>query len=96
MPHVILYTKEGDPYSVRAKELLTKKHVAFEERHLPHYEKELFLKAKTTQTPQIFIDGVHIGSFAELGSLDLKGKLDQMLSVHERTHVDWHPDQPRS
>ena len=93
---VVIYTKAADPYSIRAKALLRAKHVVFEERELPEHEKELRSLCKTTVTPQILIHGVHIGSFAELGSLELSGKLDHMLVQNEKTTTEFRPDQPRS
>jgi glutaredoxin 3 len=74
---VVLYTKEADPYSVRAKSMLRMKGVAFTEKHVsPEELQKLF---GTTITPQIVINGKHIGSFDQLGSLELQGKLDELL-----------------
>lgn len=76
---VIIYTKDADPYSVRAKALLAMKGVPFTERKLPGAADEMQRATGTTVTPQIVIGGEHIGSFEQLGSLELQGKLDTLL-----------------
>lgn len=76
---IVVYTKVADPYSIRAKSLLTRKGIQFTEKLLPQYYDELKALIGDTQTPQIFIHGKHIGSFEELGSLELKGELDSLV-----------------
>lgn len=82
MVPVQVYTWSNCPYCVRAKDLLSRKGVAFEEINLDGKDKELAdLKARTgfRTVPQIFIDGKMIGGFQDLAQLDSKGELDPML-----------------
>jgi glutaredoxin 3 len=76
---VTIYTKQADPYSVRAMTLLRMKGVSFTEKQLPEHEAEMKAKTGTTTVPQILIGDEHIGSFDALGSLELQGKLDELL-----------------
>ena len=82
MVPVQVYTWSNCPYCVRAKDLLSRKGVAFEEINLDGKDKELAdLKARTgfRTVPQIFINGKMIGGFQDLAQLDSKGELDPML-----------------
>lgn len=76
---VIIYTKDLDPYSHRAKALLTMKRVAFIEKKIPEHQIEMERVTGSSETPQIVINGRAIGSFDALGSLELQGKLDELL-----------------
>jgi len=83
MAKVEIYTKSYCPYCVRAKELLKKKDVTFEEIDIEH-DQDLAIKAMERAggrktVPQIFIDGVHVGGCDDLYALDAEGKLDPML-----------------
>lgn len=95
MASVIIFTKKADPYSVRAKAFLDAKRVNYIEKVLPEFASELRSLCGTEQTPQIFINDVHIGSFDALGSLELRGELDRLLSHSGKAHVDFRSDQPR-
>ena len=72
------------PYCVRAKQLLTRKGVTFQEIDAPAGTPE---RAKSqarsgrTSVPQIFIDGQHIGGCDDLMALDRAGKLDPLLAI---------------
>lgn len=85
MPHVEIYTKLGCPFCARAKALLTKKGVAFEEYDVtmggPKKE-EMTTRAPGAKTvPQVFIDGKSIGGSDDLTALDAKGGLDMLLAA---------------
>ena len=85
MPNVQIYTTLFCPYCERAKALLTKKGVAFEELDAPHgsqHRKDAIARSggKTT-VPQIFIDGRAIGGSDDLSALERAGKLDPLLAA---------------
>ena len=82
MPKVQLYSKQQCPFCVRAKALLAKKGVAYEEIDVEHDEaKRTWLVEASGQrtVPQIFVDGRSLGGFAEIDVLDQQGKLDSIL-----------------
>lgn len=67
---------------MRAKDLLSRKGVQFEEINLDGRDKELQeLRDRTGMrtVPQIFIDGELIGGFTDLAALDARGELDRRL-----------------
>lgn len=68
----IVWSKEQCPYCVQAKQLLTAKGVAFEERNLStgEWTKEQLLEAvpNARTVPQIFLEGQLIGGFQELAT----------------------------
>lgn len=84
MARVEVYSTPFCPFCVRAKGLLKKKGVAFDEidvmRH-PDRRPEMEKRAHGSHTvPQIFIDNEHIGGCDELMDLERKGALDAMLA----------------
>jgi glutaredoxin 3 len=72
-------------YCARAKALLAKKGVPFENIDLieeADRREEMVQRAGgRTTVPQIFIDGKHIGGSDELHALDHAGKLDPLLGI---------------
>ena len=73
MPKVQVYSKQQCPYCVRAKALLQKKGVAYEEIDVEHDDaKRTWLVETSGQrtVPQIFVDGRPLGGFSELDALD--------------------------
>jgi glutaredoxin 3 len=84
MKPVKLYTTPMCPYCVRAKSLLTKKGVAFEEIDVfmdDTARQEMLSKSQGSRTvPQIFIGDTHVGGFDELYALDKAGELDPLLN----------------
>ena len=86
MPHVVMYTTAICPYCVRAKMLLQRKGVEFEERRIEGSRdlmREMLERSRRRTVPQIFIDDVHVGGFDELADLDIEGRLDELLGVTE-------------
>lgn len=85
MAHVEIYTKAFCGYCARAKSLLDKKGVAFEEYDITMggpKRGEMLERANGGSTvPQIFIDGTHVGGSDDLGRLDREGKLDALLGI---------------
>jgi glutaredoxin 3 len=69
---------------VRAKALLGRKGVAFQEVDVSHDdEKRKWLLQATGQrtVPQIFINDKPVGGFDDIAALDRKGQLDPMLNA---------------
>jgi len=82
MPPVIIYTTPSCPYCRRAKNLLTRKGVLFEEIDAtdPSAREAMIERAAGSYTvPQIFIGSRHIGGCDDLYALDAKGELDPLL-----------------
>lgn len=83
MANIVLYTKSYCPYSKKCKEFLHEKGVNFEEKIIDgddELAKEMEIKSgMRTDTPQVFINGHHIGSGDDLQALEATGKLDDML-----------------
>ncbi len=84
MAKVELYTTTYCPFCTRAKALLKKKGVAFEEIDVTDSpelrERMIEMSGGRRTVPEIFIDGKIVGGFDELKALDDAGKLDQMLA----------------
>lgn len=65
----IVWSKDGCPFCVQAKALLTQKGIEYEERNInENYTKEQLLEAVPTarKLPQIFLDDQLVGGFTEL------------------------------
>jgi glutaredoxin 3 len=80
---VQVYSTPWCPYCVRAKALLRRLDVDFDEIDVSdNPEKRAWLVGATGQrtVPQIFIDGRSIGGFTELDALERRGQLRSMLS----------------
>lgn len=84
MKSVTIYTTPICPYCVRAKSLLGKKGVAYEEVDVMMDQKareEMLAKSGGARTvPQIFIGTTHVGGCDDLYALDRDGKLDPLLT----------------
>lgn len=82
MANVVLYSTEQCPYCVRAKELLKRKQVIFEEIRVdlePNRRVEMEQRSRRRTVPQIFIGDHHVGGFDDLYALERAGQLDVML-----------------
>lgn len=83
MANIVIYSGDHCPYCQRAKMLLQKKGVAFEEINVSRNPEEriaMMEKSAGRQTiPQIFINGTHIGGCDDMYALDAAGKLDALL-----------------
>jgi glutaredoxin 3 len=83
MKPVTIYTTPICPYCVRAKSLLGRKGVAFEEVDVMMDKKareQMLEKSGGARTvPQIFIGETHVGGSDELYALEREGKLDPLL-----------------
>jgi glutaredoxin 3 len=81
-PRITLYTKQRCPYCVRAKALLAKKGVAYEEIDVEHDDAlRAWLREKTGQmtVPQVFAGDRALGGFSDVAALDAAGELDPIL-----------------
>jgi glutaredoxin 3 len=85
MAHIEIYTKYLCPYCSRAKALLERKGVTYDEI-------DVTMNAGLRQTmidrsggsmtvPQIFIAGAHVGGCDDLVALDGRGGLDPLLAA---------------
>jgi glutaredoxin 3 len=83
MAQVKIYTVDYCPYCYRAKALLERKGVPFEEIDVTHDPKTRAWLAKVTgrrTVPQTFIDDQPVGGCDDLHDLEASGQLDRMLS----------------
>lgn len=80
---VVVYSTSVCPYCVRAKQLLERKGVAYNEINLsteaPEVRLELMQRTNHRTVPQIFINDQFIGGFDQLYALEREGKLDELL-----------------
>jgi len=85
MADVVLYTKTYCPYSKKTKEFLEEKGVEYTEKIIDQdeaLETEMLTKSgDRSDTPQVFINGHHIGSGDDLKALEAQGELDEMLDL---------------
>ena len=84
MKPITIYTTPLCPYCVRAKSLLGKKGVLYDEvdvmMDLKAREEMLAKSGGARTVPQIFIGETHVGGCDDLYALDREGKLDPLLS----------------
>ncbi|MEB3331249.1 MAG: glutaredoxin 3 [Synechococcaceae cyanobacterium] len=84
IPKVDIYTSRFCPNSMRAKGLLDRKGIIYNEFFVDSDDanREVMVKRANGQNslPQIFIGGRHIGGFEQLSELDSYGQLDAMLN----------------
>ncbi|WP_309893331.1 glutaredoxin 3 [Archangium sp.] len=83
MKPVKIYTTTYCGYCVRAKDLLTRKGVKYEEVDVTGNDdmrtKLVELSGGQRTVPQIFIGDDHVGGYSDLARLDSEGRLDPML-----------------
>ena len=81
-PRIQMYVTGWCPYCERARQLLKKKGVAFEEIDVdarPEARDEMTARSARHTVPQIFIDDKHVGGSDDLQALDAAGGLDPLL-----------------
>jgi glutaredoxin 3 len=85
MAEVVIYTRDFCYYSDAARELLTRKGVAFNEINATgnrELRNEMIERANGSSTfPQIFIGATHVGGCDDLYALEEQGKLDALLAA---------------
>jgi len=80
--NVKIYTTRTCPYCVRAKRLLEKKQVSYEEIDVSSDDEariKLMEKTGLRTVPQIFIGERHVGGSDDLYQLEARGELDPLL-----------------
>ena len=84
MAKVEVYTASYCPYCIRAKSLLKRKGVAFDEIDVSGdpalREKMIELSGGRRTVPEIFLNGRIVGGYDELRALEAAGRLDKLLS----------------
>lgn len=85
MPRVEIYTSVFCPYCSRAKSLLAKKGVAYDEHDVTmggQARKDMTVRASgRTSVPQIFIGDTHVGGSDDLAEAERSGELDRLLAA---------------
>lgn len=84
MAKIMLYTTDFCPYCVRAKALLEKRALEFEEINLardPDGRAKLVELTGMMTFPQILIDGETLGGYDQLAAADKSGKLAELLAA---------------
>ncbi|WP_252257867.1 glutaredoxin 3 [Erythrobacter aurantius] len=83
-PTIDIYTKFACPFCVRAKHLLQRKGVEFNEYDItlggPKREEMLARAPQARTVPQIFIGDTHVGGSDDLAALEEAGELDALLA----------------
>jgi glutaredoxin 3 len=82
MTNVIMYSTAYCPYCIRARELLTRKNIAFHEIRVddePSKREEMIARSNRRTVPQIFINDKSIGGYDDLYALEDQGELDNLL-----------------
>jgi len=81
---VVVYTTDYCPYCDRAKALLKKRAIAFDEIDVTNNPDKRTWLVKTTgrrTVPQIFVKGEPVGGSDELHALDRSGDLQKKLAA---------------
>jgi glutaredoxin 3 len=84
MPKVVVYSTTVCPYCVRAKALLERKGIAYEEKMIDgdrELMREMLTRSKRKTVPQIFIDDYHVGGYDDMAALDSAGELNVLLGL---------------
>lgn len=79
-----MYATRFCPYCMRARSLLKKKGIKFEEIAVSSGNElwqEMAEKSGRNTVPQIFIDGESVGGYDDIAVLNKQGKLDQKLGI---------------
>jgi glutaredoxin 3 len=83
MPKIVMYSTDPCSFCVRAKDLLERRELAFEEINLakdPAGRMELVERTGMLSFPQIVIDDEVIGGFRELAQADQSGRLAELTA----------------
>ena len=84
---VVMYRTRFCPYCMRAAALLERKGAAVREIDVsndPQTRERLLRETGSHTVPQIFINGVSVGGFDEISTLDRRGSLDALLREEAR------------
>jgi glutaredoxin 3 len=80
---VKIYTTTYCGYCVRAKDLLTRKGVKYEEVDVTGNDEmrsKLVEMSGQRTVPQIWVGDTHVGGYSDLARLESEGRLDPMLA----------------
>lgn len=81
-PKVLMYATGWCPYCSRARQLLERKGITFQEidvDEFPEARAEMTARSHRHTVPQIFVGDTHVGGCDELVALDARGGLDTLL-----------------
>ena len=79
---VEIYSKDYCPYCQRAKALLTRKGIEFQEYEISTnavLQQKMQERSGRRSVPQVFINNKHIGGSDELSAANASGLLDELL-----------------
>ena len=80
---VVMYSTGWCGYCARARSLLERKDIEFEEIDVdarPGAREEMMARSGRRSVPQIFIGETHVGGCDDLHDLDAAGRLDPLLN----------------
>jgi len=83
MTRIRMYSTTWCGYCIRAKALLDRRGLEYEEIVMdddPAFRQKLLEMTGRWTVPQIFIDDVPIGGYTELWTLDRDGRLDELAA----------------
>ena len=83
MARVLMYSTAYCPYCIRARALLDKKQVSYQDIRIdehPEKRAEMMALSGRHTVPQIFINDEAIGGCDDLHALESAGQLDKLLS----------------
>lgn len=84
MPAIQIYTSQLCGYCQRARRLLERKGVEYEEIRVdiePERWNEMVARSGRDTVPQLFVGERHVGGFEDMVDLDLDGELDPLLGL---------------
>ena len=84
MPEIVIYTTQTCGYCQRAKRLLERKGVSYDEIRIDVDAKlwrEMSSRSGRDTVPQLFVGERHVGGFDDMVELDLDGELDALLGL---------------
>ena len=84
MPNIVMYTSSYCPYCTRAKALLDRKGVTYEERTVgldPEGRQMLVDLTGRWTVPQVLVDDRPLGGWDDIHALDREGRLDAILGL---------------
>jgi len=82
-PPVVMYVRPGCGYCRRARELLSRKGVAYSEIDIESVSgarQEMQQRSGRNTVPQIFVGARHLGGYDDIAALDVRGELDPVLA----------------
>lgn len=83
-PMILMYATSWCPYCSRARQLLERKGVEFQEVDIeaaPAARTQMITRSGRSTVPQIFIGETHIGGCDDLHDLEARGGLDKLLQT---------------